>query len=283
MIFLGGFVSGRVYVVHMKLSEIRQTRNPWAIAGILIAAQLVQIYVISWLPIFDWDSQSNWPVYQYRMISMAFSVALVWLFVPNALRMFRFRVGGYPKIFTTGIFLALFAASLIYGAIQSYPVLATLDAAIFSIFIGLDEEFFNRVFVFGILQRFGFEIALTISALIFGAAHFTNFIYGDESFNYVLGHVISAAGFGYFMAVLMYVTGSVWVPVALHGLTDLRWVTMDMSDYSTIVSGGTNWISVLFATTVFIGLSRITLALHHDRLHPPKSWMGTLRWFGLVE
>ena len=113
---------------------------------------------------------------------MALSVLLIWIFAPNALNYFKVRIENYPKFYTALIFIGLALGSLVFGWFHQFPVLASLDAMLFSLFIGLDEEFFNRVFVFGLLERVGIEFAMAVSAVIFGAAHFTNYIYGDESF-----------------------------------------------------------------------------------------------------
>jgi membrane protease YdiL (CAAX protease family) len=181
------------------------------------------------------------------------------------------------------LFGALALGSLIYGRFNHFPILQTFDALLFSLFIGLDEEFFNRVFVFGLLQRIGVEFAMAVSAVIFGMAHLTNYFYGDESFNYVLGHVISAAGFGYLMAAILVATGNVWVPVMIHGLSDLRWVVMDSGDYNAIVSGGTNWFASLFSAFVFVVGARLVLGFNEKRIELPPSWNGALRYLGLIE
>ena len=267
----------------MKLSAIRRTENRWALLAIVIAAQFMNIYAISWLPLSFENSDSNLPVYEYRLISLALSVLLIWIFAPNALKYFKVRIGNYPKFYTGMIFVGLTLGSLVFGWFHHFPVLASLDALMFSLLIGLDEEFFNRVFVFGLLERVGLEFAMTVSAVIFGAAHFTNYFYGDESFSYVLGHVIEAAGFGYFMVALMIATGNVWVPVALHGMTDLRWVVMDSVDYSTIVSGGTNWVITFFVTFGYFACARFVLGFHERKFHMPSSWNGALRYLGLIE
>ena len=49
----------------MKLSAIRRTENRWALLAIVIAAQFVNIFAISWLPLSFEDSDSNLPVYEY--------------------------------------------------------------------------------------------------------------------------------------------------------------------------------------------------------------------------
>jgi membrane protease YdiL (CAAX protease family) len=208
---------------------------------------------------------------------------LIWIFAPNALKLFRLKLGGYPPYFTLMLFGALALGSLIYGGFNHFPILQSLDALLFSLFIGLDEEFFNRVFVFGLLQRIGVEFAMAVSAVIFGLAHLTNYFYGDESFNYVLGHVISAAGFGYLMVAVMVATGNVWVPVMIHGLSDLRWVVMDSGNYNAIVSGGTNWFASLFSAFVFVVGARLVLGFNEKRIELPQSWNGALKFLGLIE
>ena len=267
----------------MKLSAIRQIRKRWALVALVIAAQLLTIYAISWLPLSFQESDGNLPVYEYRLLNMALSLLLIWVFVPEAFKFFRLRLGGYPPIFTFALFGALVIGSLLYGWFQKFPILVSLDAIVFSLFIGLDEEFFGRVFAFGILQRAGTEFAMAVSAVVFGLAHLTNYYYGNESVSYVVGHVIEAAGYGYLMATLLIITGNVWVPVMIHGLSDLKWVTMDMGDYNAIVTGQTNWFATIVVTATFISFSRLMLAIHQERLRFPQSWQGALRWLGLVE
>jgi membrane protease YdiL (CAAX protease family) len=267
----------------MKLSAIRRTENRWALLAIVVAAQFLNIFAISWLPLSFEDGDSNLPVYEYRLISLALSVLLIWIFAPNALKYFKVRIGNYPKFYTAMIFIGLALGSLLFGWFHHFSILQSLDAILFSLFIGLDEEFFNRVFVYGLLERVGMEFAMAVSAIIFGAAHFTNYFYGNESFGYVLGHVIQAAGFGYVMVAIMITTGNVWIPVALHGLTDLRWVVMDSVDYSAIVSGTTNWFATIFATIGYIACARLILGFEKREFHLPKSWNGALRYLGLIE
>ena len=273
----------------MKLSgikaikAIRESQNRCALLAIVLGAQLLNIYAISWLPLFFDNSESNLPVYQYRLISMALSLLLIWIFAPNALRFFRVRIGKYPRTYTALIFIGLILGSLIYGRFQNFSLLTSLDAIVFSLFIGLDEEFFNRAFVYGLLERVGMEFALVVSSVIFGLAHFTNFFYGDESFDYVLGHVIQAAGYGYLMVALMIATGSVWMPVAIHGLTDLRWVVMEPGDYSEIVSGSTNWLVTVLVTTAYVVAGRALVGIEKQRFNLPESWKRPLRWLGLIE
>ena len=108
--------------MHMKLSgikaikAIRESQNRCALLAIVLGAQLLNIYAISWLPLFFDNSESNLPVYQYRLISMALSLLLIWIFAPNALRFFRVRIGKYPRTYTALIFIGLILGSLIMGA-----------------------------------------------------------------------------------------------------------------------------------------------------------------------
>ena len=89
------------------IKAIRESQNRWALLAIVVGAQLINIYAISWLPLFFDNSESNLPVYQYRLLSMALSLLLIWIFAPNALRLFRFRIGKYPRTYTALIFIGL--------------------------------------------------------------------------------------------------------------------------------------------------------------------------------
>ena len=82
---------------------------------------------------------------------------------------------------------------------------------------------------------------------------------------------------------MMIATGSVWLPVAFHGLTDLRWVVMQPGDYSEIVSGSTNWLVTILATSAYVVAGRILVGMEQQRFNLPESWKRPLRWLGLIE
>jgi len=85
-----------------------------------------------------------------------------------------------------------------------------------SITSGVCEEVLYRGFLIRYLSDFpwhaGLLIALGISSIAFGMAH------GYQG----LAGILGTAFLGAFMAVIFIVTGSLWLPIALHAIIDLR-------------------------------------------------------------
>ncbi|HKM46607.1 MAG TPA: CPBP family intramembrane glutamic endopeptidase [Terriglobales bacterium] len=85
-----------------------------------------------------------------------------------------------------------------------------------SVTAGVCEEVLYRGFLIRYLTDFpwhaGLLIALGISSIAFGMAH------GYQGLTGILG----TAFLGAFMAVIFVVTGSLWLPIALHAIIDLR-------------------------------------------------------------
>lgn len=89
-----------------------------------------------------------------------------------------------------------------------------------TLFVGLFEEFLFRGCVFhGFDSAYGPVIAVLASSVLFGAMHYVNWIAGQD-FAQTTSQVFHAAGGGVLYAALMLRTGSIWVPVILHGLWD---------------------------------------------------------------
>src|ERR1700728_1530956 len=85
-----------------------------------------------------------------------------------------------------------------------------------SITAGVCEEVWYRGFLIRYLSDFpwhaGLLTALGISSIAFGMAH------GYQG----LAGILGTALLGAFMAVIFVVTGSLWLPIALHAIIDLR-------------------------------------------------------------
>ena len=202
---------------------------------------LLQFKLMRYLPIDKLNLPGNLDVYLYRSISVGISLFFIWLFIPQVLKRFRINLRDKTGLIIAVALVYYFVLGFVDHHGQGLSFWQIIDGGIFALFIGLDEEFFDRGFVFRLLERWGTELALFGSALIFGAEHFGNFLYGDESFNYVLGHMVAAGSFGYLMAALMLAFGNIWVPILVHGIVDFPWVLMDPKENAAIVTGNTNW------------------------------------------
>jgi membrane protease YdiL (CAAX protease family) len=267
----------------MKLERIRQTKSKLAIFALIGFVYFLQFYGIWQLPFMDTDLPRPWNVYFARSVQTIISIFFIWLVAPKVFERFRFKFR--PKTLRIGIIFTIFASApnIYYFGVDFKDAWDLLSGIVFAMAIGVDEEIYDRGFVFGSLERFGREFALIFSAILFGLAHFPNYLYGDESFNYVIGHMIDAASFGYLMAALMLYTGNIWFPILVHGLIDLPWVMMPRVERTEAVTGSTDWGSVIFYSSTCIIVSRVMLYFMQEnpRLHPKIE--KTARYLGLIK
>lgn len=267
----------------MNLDRLRQTQNKFAVLGLVAFALTFQFWVIDSLPIFKWDLPNDLKVYIIRTISVGASLLFIWAVAPRALSRFRVRINFFKITFFVVVCAAMVAITIIRDGVTDVSILGWLNALLFSLFIGLDEETFDRGLIFGIIERFGQESALVISSVIFGASHITNFFYGEDSFNYSLGHMLDAASFGYVMGALMLVSKSIWLPILAHGMIDLAWVVMDPKTSLQITSGNTNWPMTILYFSLNIIAARLLLRMQSKWEHFPNSFKGLAKQMGLIE
>lgn len=267
----------------MNLARIRQTQSKLAIFGLIALVYFTQFFGV-WRFAFRFvDLPHPYDVYFARSVNIAISIFFIWLVAPHVLQRLRFRFR--PRILPIAIIFTLVAGlpNIFYFGVDYVDLWHLANGVIFALAIGLDEEINDRGFIFGALERFGTEFALAVAAVIFGLAHFPNYLYGDESFNYVLGHMVEVASFGYLMAAFMLLTGNIWLPILVHGLIDLPWVMMSQEENLSIVSGTTDWLNTLGVVVVNLLVARVMLIyLRGDFKIPPK-FERAARFLGLIE
>ena len=265
------------------------TESKWRTAVVLFVVLAIQHRLLWQLPIFEIGLAGNTTVYIMRTISAACSVLLIWIFVPHAMERIKLRINRSTLPTIAGFAVVYFGVGYLQTHDCGLPLLAIIDGGIFAWFIGLDEELFGRGLIYGLLENRGREIALAGSAVIFGLEHFTNYLAGKDSFDYVLGHMVSAAGFGYVMAAAMLATGSIWVPIFIHGFVDYRWVLMEPSESLAVTSGRTDWFMIGLTTTAMVIIARLMIADRSWMLQKTSSVVeggrlnSLLRYLGLVE
>ena len=111
------------------------------------------------------------------------------------------------------------------------------ESFVFALFIGIDEDLFSRGFAFGVIERYGVWIAAILSSLQFGLLHLGNFVWGGQSAVYTIGQAISAGAFGFLAAALMVYSGSILVPILMHGLCDMPMQFETAAQYTKKVTG----------------------------------------------
>lgn len=129
-----------------------------------------------------------------------------------------------------------------------------------ALLVGAFEELlFRGILLHGLRAHMAAVPAVLVSALIFGAFHFVNWV-GGQPFDITFSQVLGAAGGGVFYGAMVLWTGSLWPSIVLHGLWDAG-VTISqtfMSKTSTppaAESGaGPNQLSALLSPELIYGL-----------------------------
>ena len=160
--------------IRERINSKRSVGRSIAIFALVWAVQMKYIWALHNL--YD-DLPGNYSVYVARLISMCGSLFFIWFFLPDGLKRFRVNLRGKKSGYFLGAIIGYFIVG--YFQVRSYglSIPSVLDGGVFALFIGLDEEFFDRGFVFALLEYWGVEIALFGSAVIFGAEHFLNYLY----------------------------------------------------------------------------------------------------------
>lgn len=265
-----------------RINNLRESKSIPKVLLLLALVELFQFKVISQIPIDKLHLPGDLSTYLYRTISVATSILFIWALAPHALSRLRFK---FTKM-NASIFISCLLASIAIGFLHrdsGVSLSFSINAFIFALFIGLDEEIFDRGLIFGVIERFGTGIALALSSLIFGLEHFANYLYGGESFNYVLGHVIDAAGFGYLMGAVMLLFRSLYFPIFLHGVTDYPWMLVKESDYNQIVGGSADWSGILASLAVNILIARFVLWAAEPNSKAEELFMKFARRFRMIE
>lgn len=92
--------------------------------------------------------------------------------------------------------------------------------ALLALLIGLFEEIlFRGVLFHGLRARHGAGRAVVLSALLFGAFHLVNAVFGQDLF-LTLIQISTAIALGLFLAVIVLQTRTLWPAVVLHALWD---------------------------------------------------------------
>jgi membrane protease YdiL (CAAX protease family) len=165
----------------------------------------------------------------------------------------RFGWGGKPKnlLISLVIVAYLMGSAVWQNNYHGVSAAQIIESFIFALFIGIDEDFFSRGFIFGALEQHGFWLAALLSSVNFGLLHFQNIIWGGQSAAYTITQVINAAGFGFLAVALMIYSGTIWIPILMHGLCDFPMQFETAIQYRKGVTGGGDWAGVLIDLLIY--------------------------------
>jgi len=191
----------------------------------------------------------------------------------------RFGLGNGQKqlLVSLGIVFFLMGPALWHTDYHHAGIAEIFQSFIFALFIGIDEDFFSRGFIFGCLERYGIWLAAITSSVHFGLLHLGNIYYGGQSAAYTIAQAVSAGAFGLLACALMIYSGTIWVPILMHGLCDFPMQFDTAAQYTKIVKGGGDWISVIVDFMIYSVIAWVLLTISSQKT--PKF----LVWLGLVD
>jgi membrane protease YdiL (CAAX protease family) len=220
-----------------------------------LIAEVNNFWLTGLIPFNKLPFSHFWTVACERAFSVLCSLLLIRILSPSSLRRFTYKLIPGRSLGTLAAF-----------AFMSLPIFFSLQfngntfvdiggGFFFALFIGIDEEIFDRGFVFGLLQARGIWIAAVLSSIQFGLMHFGNYLWGEQSLSYTCGQMVDAASFGFVCVGLMLYSGSIWVPILLHGLTDWPMQLETPTAFKTQVVGHVDWMVILVSVLInaFLG------------------------------
>ncbi len=201
-----------------------------------------------------------WKGILYHAVCAALWVGLIWRFAPHVLVRMKTRVP-LRRLLGAGFVIFFFVSPNFRNATWSgNSILFILSALLFSLFIGLNEDLLSRGFFYGILETYGMWTSVIVSSVQFGMLHLTNFYWGGQSFDYTAGQMVNAAAFGFLCCALMIFTGSIWVPIVFHGLSDFPLMMQSEVAFKAQVTGGADWLGTLVEAGLMIVVALVLIS-----------------------
>lgn len=241
----------------------------------------INMWVIWLLPLDKLPFHGIWPVIAFRLVATISSLALMRVFCPTALTRVSFRMNRPRALGSLAILAFILFPSLLHVPLRAAGISIVAQGLFFALWIGIDEEIFSRGFVFGVLEKYGIGVAAVLSSVHFGLLHAGNYLWGGQSFSYTLAQVLNAAAFGYLCAGLMIFTGSIWIPIVLHGLSDFPMQLQTAAQFTQQVTGNPSWIPTIMESLFMVMVGWALLRVKSGRLE--RFLLPRLKQFGLVE
>jgi membrane protease YdiL (CAAX protease family) len=229
---------------------------------------IVLFFGVTWLSVRGVDFiridslhiPSYWKGIIYHAICAVLWIGLIRFFAPHALPRLKARVP-LPRLVGALCVIGFFVSPNFRNATWTgNSMLFILSALAFSLFIGLNEDLLSRGFFYGILEKYGMWTAVIVSSVQFGLLHLTNFYFGGQSLDYTAGQMVNAAAFGFLCCALMIFTGSIWVPIIFHGLSDFPLMMQSEVAFKAQVTGGADWLGTLVEAGLMIVVALVLIS-----------------------
>jgi hypothetical protein len=233
----------------LNKSKITLEKRPLVRALLFVAiATFFFDYVLGKLPITKLPMPQFWQVLIWRLASASASLVAIRFLFPQSMRKLSFRFNLKSSLIGLGVTLYFTLAPLINSEISNFSAAQIFEGFAFALCIGIDEEIFSRVLIFGALEKCGTLLAVIISSIHFGLLHIANYFWGGQSLSHTIAQMVNASAFGFLMCALMITTGNIWIPVLLHGLNDTPMQFEKAIVTTTGISNGPDWIG----TTIYV-------------------------------
>ena len=226
---------------------------------ILVGGTVVDTWGITWIPFDKLPVSHFWWIIIARSASVLVSLIAIRIFCPAVLPRFGFGNKTKQLLISLGIVLFLMGPALWHTNYRHAGIAQIFESFVFALFIGIDEDFFSRGFMFGALERYGIWFAAIASSVHFGLLHLGNIVFGGQSAAYTIAQSVSAGAFGLLAAALMIYSGSIWVPILMHGLCDFPMQFDTGAQYTKMVTGGADWISVGGDLVIYSGIAWVLI------------------------
>lgn len=251
---------------------IRLSRQKWiAIAKtflIILVATIISDWVTAWIPIHKLPVSHFWRVILDRSLTTILALIAMKVLYPHSLRRAKAKVSAKRLLIGLGIVCYLALPSLIHSQISSFRASQILEGLVFALFIGIDEEFFSRGFIYSSLEGYGVIAATIVSSVHFGLLHLGNIFWGGQSVSYTLAQVLSAGSFGYLAVGLMLYTRNIWVPILMHGLTDTPMQFEGAAQFTKEVTGHADWVGSVGRAAIYCGIAWYLIRHRPSELNP---------------
>ena len=252
--------------------------------AIIVLATIVSDWVTSWIPVDKLPVSNFWRVMIARSLTSLLALIGIKVLYPQSLR--RLKGVASRKRLLIGLVLVTFLTlpGLMHSQMTSFRASQILEGLIFALFIGFDEEFFSRGFIYACLEGYGVLVATVISSIHFGLLHLGNIPWGGQSVSYTLAQVISASAFGYLAVGLMLYTGSIWIPILLHGLSDSPMQFEGAAHYTKAVTGHPDWVGTILNAVTYIAIGWVLIQFSKNEMRSKLTgWAGKFSFVYLEE
>ena len=233
--------------------------------SLLVAATLVSTYIGYLIPFRLLPISHFWRVIAERSTSTLIAVGLIRLFFPMSLSRLKFKLSAKKFLISSLVIAYLVLPSLLGSGFASFSVPQILEGLIFALFIGIDEEAFSRGLIYSIFESYGVWIAAAVSSIHFGLLHAGNALWGGQSWSYTSAQICSAAAFGFLCVGLMLYSGSIWIPIVLHGLNDTPTQFQASSKYLAEVTGQADWYGVLAQVIAYVAIGFLLIQISRTK------------------